>query len=255
MFQHNDAIVTTQKRRKGNGKPFPVVARTYGHLRLQARLKMARITGSVIEPVEYFVSYSDRVVYIVNAKAGCSSIQAELLSRAGVTIDHSCQDKGDVIYRAAKKEGFYSRTAIKDKNWPYFTFVRNPFDRFASFYKNKVADRSNLGRHRYIHAFFKGANTFSEAAQIAAGIPDHLANRHYKSQSYLVLRESYRCDFVGRIETMPVDLSRLSDFVDLTNIQTLNSTPKTEPLSQYYDRQSFDLIYGRYASDITEFGY
>jgi hypothetical protein len=237
--------------------PFPRFG-IFRKLRVVQEAIGAYVMRRTVQPVEYCVSPADDVIYVINPKAACTSIVAEILRHNGHqlgTLDIRGQlSLHDLAWRMGLKP---SRRKLPDAFM--FSIVRNPVTRLVSFYEDKFcsfleARYASFELEDYLGGVFRPTMTFEQVARIVARIPDRLADRHFKSQSYLLTVEVPRVDYVGRLENI-ADVARdLRDKIDLSGLSRLLAT-EPKPFSAYYDRKLFDVVCKRYRQDIERFGY
>jgi hypothetical protein len=144
-----------------------------------------------------------------------------------------------------------------------FSFVRNPWARIYSCWKDKIEDAITLGKVSIISRFpdlypFMPFEEFVEWLETDAG-GDACADRHWLSQTAHLTAsngETY-CDFIGSIESLERDLSEIERRTDLRlgipcalNVQT-----RVEGYSTIYTPRARKIVGRRYAEDIETFRY
>lgn len=140
-----------------------------------------------------------------------------------------------------------------------FGFVRNPYDRLYSAYKNKVLqpvteNKKNIFKN---HGIELGIN-FSDFIEKIIVIPDEKIDRHLRSQSWFLTYEgALFTDFVGHLETFERDWGFLNDKFSLGLPSHRNSTENInkESYRAQYDASSAEKVYRRYQKDFELFGY
>ena len=148
-----------------------------------------------------------------------------------------------------------------------FTFVRNPWSRLVSTYRQKVARGATTARLRDgIYEGFLEKNirvhpdmSFAEFCELACSFPDELTDKHLQSQSYTLMHKgSPVVSVVGRFETMGDDWRSIMDLCGLSaQLPRLNaSTGERAHYRDYYKGSRLvNLVGDRYAADIDNFGY
>ena len=159
---------------------------------------------------------------------------------------------------AAQRVRVEQREAVADLFT--FSFVRNPFTRLLSCYRDKVlypraADWPYLYDREGL--CFPIDGSFADFVEWVAAIPDVAADRHFKSQAYS-LYESDHClvDWIGRIETIHDDWHTVAERCDLP--RTLAHRKKQQvslSLGEAYDARLVEQVRQRYAADFERFGY
>ena len=165
-------------------------------------------------PVEYLLLDDRKLALIIVSKVACTSIKATIGRDYGISF---AKESGLDIHTHAEWHREYGRNFDAFSHYYLAVFVRNPFSRLVSCYKDRVQhDRSRQDIGTY---YFSGYpyvippnSTFEEFAGTISEIPDRYADRHFKRQSYSVYRESERKnpDFIGRFESLQEDWQRLA---------------------------------------------
>jgi hypothetical protein len=145
-----------------------------------------------------------------------------------------------------------------------FAFVRNPWDRLVSCYKNK----ENLQRVKMFVQDPKALDldklSFYDFAHIICRIPDESSDPHFRSMhSSLYHNDVCGPKFIGRFENLQEDWEKLwyilKEKFNWTkkNPDILPTINKTEHrhYSRYYNNELRDLVGDRYAKDIELFDY
>jgi sulfotransferase famil protein len=223
-----------------------------------ARKKIFEVLlGGIYDLAEYFVSDEMKLVYVVNSKAGCTSIKKSILEAHGynVGVDHYSE-----IHQKGNKFGL-TKNKIDSRHLDYFffSFVRNPFYRMASLYFNKFCDQRRICEHgfeyrRYLGGILERDDSFSTFARKISEIPDELSDRHFKSQYTLLYKEAPRIDMVSKLENIVEVYPKLEKKFGLKKIEVVNKSAAYR-LIDFYDEASFNLVASRYEADIETFGY
>lgn len=156
-------------------------------------------------------------------------------------------------------------------NYPDYhrlAFVRNPWDRVLSCYRNKIKQDSNFqskyfanGVMKKFHRFnvFYAGMPFREFVQAVAKIPDRIADGHFASQytrlfqnnklviTHLARFENYR-------DEVELFLKKVGIETDL-KFPHLNQTARGNTYAEYYNAETIRLVEDRYSEDIDRFGY
>lgn len=144
-------------------------------------------------------------------------------------------------------------------------FVRNPWDRLVSCYKQKldhqIKQNGRLGgtaRSLADAGLYKPDITFTEFVHAVAQIPDPRSNRHFRSQS------SFLVDHRGEplyselrfFEELDAGFRYLRDRLGRPELE-LPHLKKTErhDYRAYYTQETADIVAQRYARDLELFGY
>lgn len=136
-----------------------------------------------------------------------------------------------------------------------FAFVRNPYERIYSCYKNKIADVKASGGRNIFEKHDIGLDvTFAEFVRKVSTLPDNGSDRHFRSQSwFLTWQGKLMPSFVGKLESMSDDWLELQQRFGIAPPPQINvSSVKLLPEMSTQTRK---LIYDRYVDDFKLFGY
>ena len=203
-------------------------------------------------------------VYIDIAKVASSSIKATLASVLG--LKGADGNPHEIEFPRPP-----SADPLGDRMYPglfTFAFVRNPWDRLVSCYRDKilgeVTDFTGFSESGVAHCLarfdvFSGNMSFEEFVHAVASISDEDADEHFRSQSDYVTnsRGSVAVDFVGRYEDLGKDFAHVVRMLGLPqNIQLprLQSAPKRNHAS-FYTSETRGLVEARYSKDLKLFQY
>jgi hypothetical protein len=217
-------------------------------------------TGSY-DPREYIVLRDPDLIYLNNAKVACSSIKISLGLKSGAYQSVPEERKLDTGMLDIK-----TTLSEDERSFFKFTFVRNPFQRIASCYCDKIAnpDKNTPGNFLYENYFFffkpflllRPDMTFAQFVRRVAKIPDAMADRHFKSQ-YSIIYDRGDClvDYVGRMENLSSDFDFLKQKFDLPELPQYNRSRHRIDYMKLYNRDLVEIVARRYRKDIEFFGY
>jgi hypothetical protein len=201
-------------------------------------------------------------VYIDIAKVASSSIKRVLAD----LLELECPD-GNPHEAAFTHPPAALRSQCAGAGFYSFAFVRNPWDRLVSCYRDKilgeVADFTRFGASgvaRCLERFdaFRAGMTFAEFVRAIADIPDSAADEHFRAQAdFLTDADKYlNVDFIGRFENLEMDFARLAARLNLPvrSLPRLQSATGTD-YSGFYTSETRLLVAKRYAQDINLFDY
>jgi hypothetical protein len=189
------------------------------------------------------------------AKVACSSILRTIGKSYGITATY--------IFADPRWNGRLQKLEDSHRGYDTFAFVRNPFDRIVSCYRDKIVRNDHDQYFYYSNYFFDlPANmNFAEFVQRLSAIPDRLADRHFKSQaSSLYENGKPLANQIGRFENLREDWRKLAlqyNF-DPELAHCNDSKTKAGVLSDfraYYDERLVELVYRRYKHDVELLGY
>ena len=206
-------------------------------------------------------------VYIEVPKVACTSLKVAFAQLLGIDLKGSGGDP--------HQASFPSLACCRDPDGPLFpdlfafAFVRNPWDRLVSCYRDKIAGEVDGFTHCNIRpgvadclarfeAFVAGMS-FEEFAMAVASIPDTEADAHFRSQYTFVTNETGKLaiDFVGRYESFRSDLEHVQQRTGMPNLRLprLQAAPRRVSYRDYYTTKTRDTIAERFQEDIALFEY
>jgi chondroitin 4-sulfotransferase 11 len=207
-----------------------------------------------------------KAIYFYIPKVACSSLKQLCAALLDMKIESG---KGDLVeevhlldfpyvekYRILRSYGDYFR----------FCFVRNPWDRLVSCYKDKVNfDRGHV-YERYENSFvqflksrkaFKADMVFEDFVKAICDISDDDAEGHFRSQHTFICDETGNTlvNFIGKMENLSQDFETVR--AKLGTTREISHLRKTNHKSyfEYYSDDSADRVFERYKRDIELFGY
>jgi len=233
--------------------------------------------------MKYIVSTEHRFVYFVTPKVACSSIKEALLPLFSIDTDayrHVAKDGTSKIrpHRAfnespsqLNKKQYLARES-EFTDYLRFGFVRNPWDRLISCYRQKLLQRKRPDRkdNRPLQgsrdnpdAFYLGM-PFEEFIEQVHAIPDSESDPHFKSQASIFYThqpgEHCLASYIGHFESLADDFAAVMEQLGLADRITLghrlrSRRPGKKPYTDFYDQRLRDLVAERYADDIRLFDY
>lgn len=209
---------------------------------------------------------SHHAIYVPIPKVASTSLLTAFAEILGVGLEtggdpHDATYPGPVPIEALHRllyPGFFT-----------FGFVRNPWDRLVSCYRDKI--RNDVGGTTtftirpgvadclaHIGAFGPGMS-FDAFAAAVASIPDRAADQHFRSQhTFLTNRKGeIAMDFIGRYETLEDDFRIVRERTGLPEIELprLQAAPRIDDYRAFYRPETRDLVAKRFEKDIECFGY
>jgi len=209
------------------------------------------LRGAVFDRIFYSATHS--FVYFRVPKAANSTI---MLSLANAMEAGAVDDRGSAAKAAGKHNlklalAFESTLAGCYK----FTFVRNPFSRVLSAYLDKVVS-GNPKIRRYLGIDDREISFLEFLKRLDDGYLT--ANIHWAPQAYIVTLPPAKLDFVGRIETLEVDLqqvmARVFGIADHRIVQRSQGvTSASRRIDEIYGAEERRLVEKMYARDFELF--
>lgn len=159
--------------------------------------------------------------------------------------------------------------ARMDKYQDYFkfTFVRNPWDRIVSCYKNKIKSDKNFNNFEYedgVYADFikyhkfRAGMTFAEFILAVNSILDEDADAHFRSQYTFITDKmgELTVNFVGKFENLNDDFLYVAKAIGLPppKLPELMKSDRGD-YKAYYDAEMKELAHQRFKKDVDILGY
>ena len=208
-----------------------------------------------------------RAIYIPVPKVACSSFKAAFAQLLGLSLDQAHGDPHRVWFPSPVP--IENLQAILYPGFLRFGFVRNPWDRLVSCYRDKIGNEVDGYTHFTIRPgvanclarfdSFVAGMSFDEFVDAVAAIPDSEADEHFRSQhTFLTNRKGeLTADFVGRYERLAYDFKIVRERtglpeIELPRLQAARSVAKYTP---YYTPRTRQVVAGRFGKDIEMFGY
>ncbi len=206
-------------------------------------------------------------VYIDIAKVASSSLKATFAAVLGLDLDRVGGNPHEVEFpRPLESSGAGARL------YPglyTFSFVRNPWDRLVSCYRDKIKGEvegftrfSESGVAHCLARFnaFSAQMSFEEFVYAVASIPDADADEHFRSQhTYLTnVWGDIAVDFVGRYENLEADFRYVAERIGLPpqiSLPRMQANPRSVHYVAYYTAATSDVVATRFAQDIELFAY
>lgn len=205
----------------------------------------------------HIVFHEARLIYTSVPKSANTSVKTALMETFVPEFDRTKRVHGD--------HGLFE--VVRERDLPHkyldyfrFTVVRNPFDRFVSFFVQKIAKRRKVNPSLQRVGFEHGM-TFADACRLVAELPDHGANPHYRSQHVVIAPEGRLIpSYIARIESLADEWATITAIVaERSGIRLANLPHRTRskhrPYQKYYDRRSRRLVTRRYEDDLKLLGY
>lgn len=204
----------------------------------------------------YYVPKIGKIAYLNNAKCACTSIKTALACMRNGPIDmsnmsvHDPLNYGYLFHKATPEESDLR------SEWVRFTFVRDPFTRVLSFYKNKVLVRDDYITGIYEKFGVREKMSFQEFVSLMVTIDPEEFDEHLYPQSSLVFDgDRPLVDFIGKLEDMGAGWRLIEEVTGRrTPLRNANSSTKlTEPVE--YSDEDKSAIYKHFFADAWLFGY
>jgi len=211
-------------------------------------------------PILFLLARRQRLAYLQVPKAACSAMRATLclLNRPDLSRETVCAHGA-----LARHPEWSDRVRAEDpmvRDFFRFTFVRDPYARFASFYRSKIS-RPFEGaiRPRFAKLGFRAGMGVDDVLNLIEATPVADLDQHLAPQSSIVFVGGRpRVDFIGHIEQLAAGLDEIAMRSGTRlEVPRVNVTAGTadrddrEPLSDAARARLARL----YAEDFARFGY
>ena len=209
------------------------------------------------------VLHEYKVIYFEIPKVACSSLRyicAELL--------YPNRDKTVSVHKL-KFPSIPTQRLGQYSNYFKFCFVRNPWGRLVSLYRDKILNEANgndtfftmrPGVANCLAEFegFKAGMSFESFTQAIDSISDAKANRHFRSQYTFVIDQvgNLVVDFIGRFENLQEDYKKMCKMVGLPEMAIPHLKGSgSKDYYRFYNEETKQIVAKRYKKDIEIFGY
>lgn len=184
------------------------------------------------------ISHEHEFLWFRVAKVGTRSILSHL-KECGVVLD--VEHASGIHYPVNAFDGYFK-----------FAFVRNPWDRLVSCWRNKVVVRNHFQFGDSEHEKMKQFDNFID---YVAGLDIDTCNRHIRSQSALI--DLNMVDYIGRMETFDHDARHVFKRLGLPEkeIARKNVTAKPVSYQECYSEHMAEKVSHIYRRDVQIFGY
>lgn len=208
----------------------------------------------------------NKAIYFFIPKVACTSIKKVIAD----SLDYKIKNINDPQSIHLIHFPYEKRNEIKEgDDFFKFAFVRNPWSRILSCYKNRISDDPNLNHGIYEDGVFKpwkqmygpkfwAGMSFKEFVNEVFLISGEFAESHFRSQHTFLTDSKGELlpDFIGKFENLQEDFNIVCKEIGIKAVtlpRLMNSDHKH--YSKYYDEETKILIGRRYKKDIELFGY
>ena len=223
--------------------------------------------GPIVSPEIAILLDPYNAVYVEVPKVACSSIKLAIAAVLGVDLARAGGDPHRADFPTASiSEGpggplFPGRFA--------FAFVRNPWDRLVSCYRDKILGESPDFTNFTIrpgvadclagYEQFSANMSFDAFVEAVTGISDADADPHFRSQYTFLTNGAgdVAVDFIGRFERLREEFERVANRIGLPGISLPHVQAATGPVvyEDYYTPATREWVARRFRTDIELFDY
>ncbi|HED13496.1 MAG TPA: sulfotransferase family protein [Gammaproteobacteria bacterium] len=228
-----------------------------------------------------FVSLKYRYVYIEVPKAACTRVKniihhLEKLPPVSVTFDRLPETRlymfihDRQLFQLPSLITLQEKKAISilgDKEYFRFTFVRNPYSRLVSAWKNKlyfvepgmedtyIAIKNAFPGHlngRYVG--FEGFVRYLREDEDVS-----VCNPHYRLQKRLIFPNAINYDYIGQVEQFDTGIKEFGERIGVHGLNGMTQGPANESdggdWRSHYTEKLAEHVYNLYKEDFDQFGY
>lgn len=189
-------------------------------------------------PYNITICHEKQFVWFRVAKVGTRTI-FNVFDNANITLD-------------AEHPMFCHYPANLYKGYFKFAFVRNPWDRLASCWRNKVIDNNyfKFSKDRLLLM-----QEFGDFVEFVSDLDIETCDHHIRLQSKLI--DLNNVDYIGRFENFEEDLLEVIQTIgfDSVRIEKHNSSKNKQDYRAYYDEGLKEKVANIYRKDINLFSY
>ncbi len=225
-----------------------------------------------------WISSTHKYFYMATPKVACSKIKIVLQQLEGLPLPPRplrihWRDTPGLSFVSSIAD-FTTSDAVEiltSSDWFRFCFVRNPYSRLFSSYKQKILDLTSpwVGFRESIREK-AGYPTPPDSSPKMVGFGDFVRyigeqfdddrDGHWRSQTGILHLEAIQYDFVGRMESFTRDftsiLQRFSAPAELiASVPDIVNATQRLPLTMTYDQKLADYVYGTFRDDFEAFDY
>jgi hypothetical protein len=235
------------------------------YVRLRKRLMRIPRINTIVSNIAYIKSarklnnqffFVDKssLAYVRILKSASTSVLSQLLPMIDNRLVNVKLTDEQIDVLAMK----YARQAITpgEKNYTYFTIVRDPFRRLVSVYLDLFnAHNAHFAYADYLFGILKYNMTFSEFVLTLSKIPDALKAPHFALQSHII--ENLGDEISIKYFRLEKDGAELSEFLEQHGIHLphVNRHKKTYDYRDFYSPETAKLVYKIYKGDVEKYGY
>ena len=197
------------------------------------------------------VSHESRFVWIAVAKVASMVMQGAITRKLGIAFNDWPTYSVASLAEVAEMNDYFR-----------FGFVRNPWARLYSCYRDKILGPT-LRDQQFIlgHFGFAPGMPFPDFVRGVAEIPDEEADGHFVGQFFALSHQGKLVtDYVGRFEHLPADWEPVRERFGLDPLPWApvgSARPRWdfEFHRSYYTSELVEVVRRRYADDIHHFDY
>ncbi|BBL76649.1 sulfotransferase family protein [Methylomagnum ishizawai] len=223
------------------------------------------------------VSPRYRYVYLGNPKTGTSSLKSALadveargpdtdMDRYDMEVIHNTE--ASPLQRITCFGAPNPLSYLVDHGFRFFTFVRNPYHRLLSCYRDKILNYQahQMQKPRLLRAMGRSEKdlampiTFEQFIRAIVPQSDYQMDPHWRPQTSNTLYEVLDIAFIGRFERYSEDFAAVFEWIGvepdrIPRCRHLNRSGAATGCAEFYTQELRDLVYQRYEKDFINFSY
>ena len=137
-----------------------------------------------------------------------------------------------------------------------FTFIRNPWDRMLSLYFHRKDIAKKIPQNMSFRDYILQFNSPRYNCKIS---PFYRHQFHYGASEFILDdNDNIIVDFIGRYENRAEDIKKIGSKIDCPDFGSLHlqkANKSNRHYSEYYDKETSDIISRVFRKDIELFGY
>lgn len=200
---------------------------------------------------QFEVIPDQKIAYLVIRKSACTSIKHAI---SQVRDTQPLQADGLQVHGRSSFEWFANKIE-NPQQWFTFTFVREPIERFLSFYVNKIHSNDLKYNHTFREYDSFGLLPNMTVDQVIDVLvdPNYETEPHILRQTEILNAVGFELKLVGKLEELDVGLQQIKNTTGLDlPLGHLNRASNKAILPT---PQQFDRLANYYADDLATFGY
>lgn len=214
-----------------------------------------------VSGIEVVINHEKKCVYVLNPKVATTSIVRFLSNYDPDELEKTTSHKKKRKLKGISYlKGAAQLEQLQREGYFVFSFVRNPYTRVISFFKQKYTLEQGKGYKHRAFALSRGLErvaSFEDMVKKMASIPDEVADTHFMSQTAILYEQAKGVDydFVGKLETFETDFANVQNACGISSVPGKDNATQNDDWQSYLSVETERLIYERFKSDFIEFGY
>ena len=209
-----------------------------------------------------FILHEYKAIYFILPKCACTSILATCAESIGMKFTGNFRKDNLHLLKTSQDKIFNQYN-----DYLKFSFVRNPWDRVVSCYRQKIANPdpskfpNSITKTLSKLNLYKPQMSFEDFVKIISIIPDQKSDPHFRSQHNFMISNQgdFFLDYVGKIENLNQDFADLSNLIGVKKFAIPHKNKSVflanKNYAEFYTDETKAIIEKRYSIDIDLFQY